>query len=876
MNYPVWQLDFLGGGLLIAAIAVFHVYISHFAVGGGLFLVLTELKAYRDNDSAMLEYVRKHTAFFLLITMVAGGITGVGIWFTISLLQPAATSVLIHTFVFGWASEWVFFVIEIVALFIYYYGFRTMQRRHHLIIGWIYFGAAWMSLFIINGIIDFMLTPGSWVENRNFWSGFFNPTFWPALAFRTFFALLIAGLFGFVTATWSKNSTLRITMTRFAALWLLIPFVLFLFSAFWYKAALPPQVHQMLFEQMPAMTPYIKGFIWISPILVFGGLLLAIRLPRAVTRPIALVMLFIGLLYMGSFEFLREGGRKPYIIYDYMYSNAIYPAQVEAINQQGLLTTAKWSRHASITDDNRLAAGREVFNILCSSCHSIGGPMHDIQKATVGFTPSGLDAMISGLQYFHPYMPPFAGTEEERYALASFIAFGLNGRSDGMSPLTLTEKQVDLPPFDTETATHLLLAWNTLGMHTFSDTYAHWAMQPPGNTIHAQLILRGETPEIVTDDVVLTYAVEPAFSTPSEQVDFWDTAEVLFGKRPEPNIGLTGNGLQGTMQVEDGYFSAEQLPVVPYTRSGYDPYPVVTLEARDASGTLLAQTMVTAPAATEMGCNQCHGGQWRVEDRAGFTSTTAHNILVAHDRMSGTDLAALAAAGEPKHCRSCHAEQADAAETGGVLNLSAAIHGFHAVYLSGQGAESCALCHPSSPAGATQKLRGIHNEIGLDCTSCHGTMEEHALSLLNGEKADGRSHAQGLISHLEQVATMDSGEITPRRPWIGQPDCLNCHVDFEAPETDITLNQWTTDETELYRNRTDDSGSIRCAACHGSPHAVYPAANDYGEQVHNLQPLQYQGNTLPIGSNSNCAVCHTIDMEYEMHHPNMLREFRNQ
>ena len=77
MNYPVWQLDAFGGGLMIAMIAVFHVYISHFAVGGGLFLVLTEHKAYRENDKSILAYAYKHTKFFLLITMVAGGITGV-------------------------------------------------------------------------------------------------------------------------------------------------------------------------------------------------------------------------------------------------------------------------------------------------------------------------------------------------------------------------------------------------------------------------------------------------------------------------------------------------------------------------------------------------------------------------------------------------------------------------------------------------------------------------------------------------------------------------------------------------------------------------------------------------------------------------------
>ena len=43
MNYPIWELP--APGLLIAAVAIVHVFISHFAVGGGLFLVLAERKA---------------------------------------------------------------------------------------------------------------------------------------------------------------------------------------------------------------------------------------------------------------------------------------------------------------------------------------------------------------------------------------------------------------------------------------------------------------------------------------------------------------------------------------------------------------------------------------------------------------------------------------------------------------------------------------------------------------------------------------------------------------------------------------------------------------------------------------------------------------
>lgn len=60
MNFPIWEVPYLGGGLFIGIVAVLYVFISHFAAGGGLFLVLTERKAYRENNPAMLEYVKKH------------------------------------------------------------------------------------------------------------------------------------------------------------------------------------------------------------------------------------------------------------------------------------------------------------------------------------------------------------------------------------------------------------------------------------------------------------------------------------------------------------------------------------------------------------------------------------------------------------------------------------------------------------------------------------------------------------------------------------------------------------------------------------------------------------------------------------------------
>ena len=46
--------------------------------------------------------------------------------------------------------------------------FGRMDGTNHPKVGWVYFMSAWMSLFLINGIIIFMLNPGGWLITRTF------------------------------------------------------------------------------------------------------------------------------------------------------------------------------------------------------------------------------------------------------------------------------------------------------------------------------------------------------------------------------------------------------------------------------------------------------------------------------------------------------------------------------------------------------------------------------------------------------------------------------------------------------------------------------------------------------------------------------------
>ena len=119
MDYPIWDLA-LGGGSLIALVAISHVLVSHFAIGGGIAIAIVESLAVRRSDRALRDVARRSSLMLILVSTVFGAISGVGIWVTIGLVQPAATSALIHNYVWGWAAEWGFFILGVVTALLYW------------------------------------------------------------------------------------------------------------------------------------------------------------------------------------------------------------------------------------------------------------------------------------------------------------------------------------------------------------------------------------------------------------------------------------------------------------------------------------------------------------------------------------------------------------------------------------------------------------------------------------------------------------------------------------------------------------------------------------------------------------------------------------
>jgi cytochrome bd-type quinol oxidase subunit 1 len=446
MNYPFWEIPILGSGWVIGIIAIFHVMISQFAVGGGLYLPMAERKAMRIADpelrAAWLKQLASHSKFFLILTAVFGTVSGVGIWFAIGLTHPEATSTLIHNFVFGWAMEWVFFLVELTTVAVYYYTWNRIDPKLHLTVGWVYAGASAATLIIINGILAFMLTPGdTWLaiagtgqEASKFWNAFFNPTYWPSLLLRTCVCCSLAGVWALITSSridGEKQPALKISKVRWSVRWLLPSFVAIPFLMIWYYMMVPASQQALLSlgidtinaGTFSAVTRMALVIIVTSATIVGVAYYLAYRNPLDFNLSHAMAVLLLALMATGAGEYSREMLRKPYVIGHWMYSNGVRVPYVSRLNQEGYLAHSNWVWSGSNSSYSR---GEAIFRGECGSCHTMDGyrPMRQLLS---GRDRANIGSFVTMLHDYKPdmpyrrFMPPMVGTQQDVNDLTDFL-----------------------------------------------------------------------------------------------------------------------------------------------------------------------------------------------------------------------------------------------------------------------------------------------------------------------------------------------------------------------------------------------------------------------------------------------------------------------
>lgn len=426
--YPPRDFGPLMKGLIIGGMGIFHVFLAQFAIGGGILMTYLEWLHGRDKCDDARPFLDGFFRLLVLVSFVAGAVTGVGMWLTSIQISPRTIGRMVHHFHWLWAIEWTFFAVEVAAGYTYYRYASRLGHKHRLRLLATYSIASWFSLFWINGILSWQLTPGSWVETGNVWAGFFNPGFFPSLLFRTVAAMAIAALVSMVVINAMDVSRKRkLALIRTVGR-LLLPMVAMPVLAVWYVATMPEDSRAWVMGGSVAMNLFF-GIAAGASVLVAAYTLLGIMYRKLyINGATALMLVALAFGATAGGEFVREGARKPFTIRKVLYSNSITPAEVERMRVEGSVVGDPYPLERSYPNP-QVELGARVYRLQCSVCHTMNG-VNGVAHLTGSWSLTQARLNLAQLQQTKPFMPPFAGPPKELEALVQLLAWHNEGEPE--------------------------------------------------------------------------------------------------------------------------------------------------------------------------------------------------------------------------------------------------------------------------------------------------------------------------------------------------------------------------------------------------------------------------------------------------------------
>jgi cytochrome d ubiquinol oxidase subunit I len=425
--YPVNDFGPAMKGLVIGGLGIFHVFLAEFAIGGGILMTYFQWLAMTGREPKARQVLDSYFKVLVLISFVTGALTGVAMWFTSIQISPVTIGRMVDVFHWVWAIEWLFFWVEVLAGYTFYRWGHLMADSSRLALLAIYSVAGFGSLFWINGILSWQLTPGEWVETGNLWAGFFNRTFWPSLLYRTIACVVIAGLVIAVLVNTmvelDREDRRRLVhhAARFMSAILLMPI-----AGVWFLAALPADSRSWVTGGSIAMTLFLNLAVGAS-VLIGGYVVIALwRQRMAINGATATLLLALAFGATAGGEFVREGARKPYTIREVLYSNAIAADDVARLREVGCTTGDPYPLREHYPSE-QLSLGALTFRSQCSICHTMRG-VNSLEHLMGSWSQDQQRLNVAKLQWTKGFMPPFAGTAEELEALVQLVRWETAGR----------------------------------------------------------------------------------------------------------------------------------------------------------------------------------------------------------------------------------------------------------------------------------------------------------------------------------------------------------------------------------------------------------------------------------------------------------------
>lgn len=315
-------------------------------------------------------------------------------------------------------------------------------------------------------------------------------------------------------------------------------------------------------------------------------------------------------------------------------------------------------------------------------------------------------------------------------------------------------------------------------------------------------------------------------------------------------------------------YLAEGIPILPVDDAGRgNSYPLMRVQAQDASGTLLAEVDTVVPVASEADCQGCHLDQQvciglglgiPCDDIAnwydrGATLITGDNIdtsnpgaanhvpgetpeqialnaakiniLRVHDARYGTAL------DSDRHvvCATCHYSPAlDLAQLGPSdsngkeqtrhVSMSRAMHGFHGNLPNDRANDPDGVfvnLFPTMPPPSERTADEQDQILAQTCYNCHPGKRTKCLrgAMETGGMVCQDCHGQGTQVGADFTASFPTqpGNSHPdlRVPWAEEPRCQSCHVGDVNQVRDLMASGALADTALHARDKSGNTDGLR-------------------------------------------------------------------
>ncbi len=340
------------------------------------------------------------------------------------------------------------------------------------------------------------------------------------------------------------------------------------------------------------------------------------------------------------------------------------------------------------------------------------------------------------------------------------------------------------------------------------------------------------------------------------------TAEEHYGDKPffvNFPFGYVANGVN--------WFEGAGVPFAAFDDFGREnPYPLVRVQAKNNSGTVLATVDTVLPISGEASCKNCHGDPVDVPDSLHPGAANAKLIAAGLPVADSADDDLGLAGNVPV------AVSVEYATDINVLRLHDVMHG--AAYRDTNGAATaCSGITPATPNGNANCLtnRALDQGKSVVCQVCHYTpaLDLAQFGPLGGDAANPDAAANGRVQRIQKsnsrVLHMAHSKLTTLFPAMPAPTADSAATGLPGNQAarEAVLEQTCYQchpgtNTKCMRGAMADGGMV-CQDCHGE---LAQVGNDFTANVSAAKPFPAGADLtkrVPWANEPGCGSCHTGD-----------------